>query len=94
MIVRCGRCQTAFDVEGEGRYPCPACGTANDVRAAGGAPKDGGLIAPPPPPEQAAPSPRVECGECRFSFIVGAVAEAACPNCGASVAVFGSEGSA
>ena len=92
MIVRCGRCRTAFEVEGAGRYPCPTCGTANDVRA-GDAPRDGGLIAPPPPSEQAAPSPRVECSECGFSFIVGAVAEASCPNCRATVAVPGSEGS-
>ncbi len=92
MIVRCGRCQTSFEVGGAGRYPCPACGTANDVRvedSAAGAPD---LIAPPPPPKQDSPSPRAECGECGFSFIVGAVETVPCPNCGTPVTVFGSEG--
>ena len=85
MMVKCGRCQTAFEVEGAGRFSCPACGTANDVRATGAAPGDRDLIAPPPPPEPAAPSPRLQCSECGLSFIVGAVAEVQCPNCGAIV---------
>lgn len=92
MIVRCGRCQTSFEVEGAGRYPCPACGTANDVRVEDSVTRGSDLIAPPPPPDQGSPSPRIECGECGFSFIVGAVAEAPCPNCGTPVTVFGSEG--
>lgn len=93
MIVRCGRCQTGFEVPGPGRYPCPSCGTANDVRpnsddAAGG----GGLVAPPPPPAPEAPSPRIECPGCGFSFIVGSVSEAPCPNCGTTVTVSPTEG--
>ena len=92
MIVRCGRCQTSFEVEGAGRYPCPACGTANDVRVEDSAASSSDLIAPPPPPEQDSPSPKVECGECGLLFIVGAVTAAPCPNCGATVTVFGSEG--
>lgn len=92
MIVRCGRCQTAFEVAGAGRYPCPACGTANDVRATEGAPAGGDLIAPPPPPEPDAPSPRINCNECEFSFIVGVVNEVQCPNCGVTVTVSESEG--
>lgn len=91
MIVRCGRCESNFDVAGPGRYPCPACGTPNDVKVDGRGPSDEGLIAPPPAPEPAAPSPRAECGECGFSFIVGAVANAPCPNCGATVTVAGPE---
>jgi Zn finger protein HypA/HybF involved in hydrogenase expression len=91
--VRCGRCQTPFEVDGPGRYPCPACGTANDVRA-GGPTDEGGLLTPPPPPPPDPPSPRVTCGECSFTFIVGAVAEVPCPNCTATVAVAQSEGDA
>jgi ribosomal protein S27AE len=29
--------------------------------------------------------PRITCGECEFSFIVGDIAVATCPNCGAEV---------
>ncbi len=92
MIVRCGRCQTSFEVEGPGRYPCPACGTATDVRVEDSAAGASDLIAPPPPPKQDSPSPRAECGECGLSFIVGAVAAVPCPNCGTPVTVSGSEG--
>jgi Zn finger protein HypA/HybF involved in hydrogenase expression len=94
MTVKCGRCQTPFEVTGPGRYPCPACGTSNDVRAGAEEPDRGGLLAPPPPPEPDAPSPRVVCPECGVSFIVGDVSEAPCPNCGTAVTVLGSEGDA
>ena len=94
MTVRCGRCQTPFEVAGPGRYPCPACGTPNDVRAGAEQPEQGGLLAPPPPPEPDPPSPRVVCSECGVSFIVGQVSEAPCPNCGTLVTVSGSEGDA
>ncbi len=40
---------------------------------------------PPPPPE--VPSPRVSCPKCSFSFIVGAIETAVCPNCRAEVPV-------
>lgn len=90
-MVRCGRCRQSFDVPGPGRYSCPACGTANEVRNEAAAPP-GGLVTPPPPPQPEAPSPRVECGECGFSFIVGRVAAAPCPNCGTSVTVSVPEG--
>jgi hypothetical protein len=30
--------------------------------------------------------PRIECPECGFSFIVGPIATATCPNCTAEVA--------
>ncbi len=99
MMVRCGRCQRGFDVPGPGRYACPACGTANDVKtppndAPDDASDDGGLLAPPPPPAPEPPSPRVECSSCGFSFIVGRVDEVPCPNCGMTVTVSMPEGDA
>jgi DNA-directed RNA polymerase subunit RPC12/RpoP len=85
MIVRCGRCRTQFEVPGPGRFSCPACGSANQV---GGAPPEPGIVAPPSPaPEPDRPSPRVSCPECGFEFIVGDIATAPCPMCGAAVAV-------
>ena len=86
MIVRCGRCRTQFEAPGPGRYACPGCGATNEVRPAAG---DPGLLAPPPAPEPEAPTPRVECGECGFRFIVGDVDTAPCPMCGAAVVVDG-----
>ena len=77
MIVRCGRCQSGFDVPGPGRHACPACGTLNEVRAASGPV----VPTPPPTPAYEPPSPRVSCPACGFSFIVGAVASVPCPNC-------------
>ena len=51
------------------------------------------MFAPPPtPPEPPAPSPRVECGSCGFRFIVGDVAVAPCPMCGAEVRIEREEG--
>ena len=46
MIVRCGRCKTQFDAPGAGRFACPACGTANEVRSQPGEP---GMVTPPAP---------------------------------------------
>ena len=89
MIVRCGRCGSQFEVLAPGRHACPTCGTVNEVRPAAPA---GGLAAPPPPPEPEPPSPRVECPECGFAFIVGAVDVAPCPNCSSPVSVTGEEG--
>lgn len=97
MIVRCGACRTQFDVPGPGRFACPTCGSVNAVRAAGGpagtpppppppgygAP--GGFATPPPPPPPEPPSPKITCPVCEFSFIVGDIALATCPNCGAEV---------
>jgi predicted RNA-binding Zn-ribbon protein involved in translation (DUF1610 family) len=97
MIVRCGACRTQFEVPGPGRYACPACGSVNNVTAGPpGArpgpmapPRSGGPVggapAPPPPPPPEPPSPRVTCESCGFSFIVGRIAVASCPNCGAEV---------
>ena len=90
MIVRCGSCRTEFDVPGPGRFSCPVCGSVNMVRAAGGAPppgQGGGLATPPqpPPPRPDPPSPKISCPECGFSFIVGKIEVATCPNCSAEV---------
>lgn len=41
--------------------------------------------APPPQPPPDVPMPRVECPECGFSFIVGDIAVATCPNCASDV---------
>jgi Zn finger protein HypA/HybF involved in hydrogenase expression len=93
--VRCGSCRSEVEIPGPGRFNCPSCGSPNEVRdpAAGspaGMPPGGGLATPPtpppaPPPEP--PSPKIACGECEFSFIVGDIDLATCPNCGAEVAV-------
>jgi hypothetical protein len=40
---------------------------------------------PPPPPAPEAPSPKLTCPECEFSFIVGQIEIATCPNCGTEV---------
>lgn len=89
MMVRCGSCRNQFDVPGPGRFTCPVCGSVNSVRAAAGAPPPPAGQPPastpvPRPPDP--PSPRVTCSSCDFTFIVGQVAEATCPNCGAAVA--------
>ena len=95
MMVRCGACRTQFEVPGAGRFACPTCGSVNVVRESGGAPPSMGEypVAPnvvggtqgaqaPPPP---IPTPRIICPDCAFSFIVGDIAVASCPNCGAEV---------
>lgn len=101
MIVRCGACRNQFDVPGEGRFACPVCGSVNMVRGRpgaqgpGGAPPPGSMpatggpddagfaVPPPPPPDQ--PSPKIECPECGYTFIVGDIAIAVCPMCSAEV---------
>ena len=95
MMVRCGACRTQFEVPGPGRFSCPNCGSVNVVRDATGAPSEmGGYptapgAAPdagsPPPPPPPAPLPRIQCPECDFTFIVGDIVVATCPNCGAEV---------
>jgi predicted RNA-binding Zn-ribbon protein involved in translation (DUF1610 family) len=96
MIVRCGACRTQFEVAGAGRFSCPACGSVNVVRnqasgpasaaaypAAPGAPGGPSEVPASPPPDR--PSPRIHCPECAFTFIVGEIAVATCPNCGTEV---------
>lgn len=45
----------------------------------------GGYQQPAPPPPPDVPSPKVECPECGFSFIVGDIEVAVCPMCSAEV---------
>lgn len=97
MNVRCGACRTQFDVAGPGRYACPACGSVNVVRDQAAAPASGSVGGyqaapgvspegmPPPPPPPPPPTPKISCPDCAFSFIVGQIALATCPNCGAEV---------
>ena len=90
-MVRCGNCRTQFDVPGAGRFQCPVCGSVNVVRGAAGneapkTPTPGGPSGSPPPPRPPdPPSPRVQCPICDFTFIVGPVTVARCPNCGSEV---------
>lgn len=101
MRVRCGSCGNEVEVSGEGRFTCPTCGAVNQVPgqrpAAPTSPLPSGNSVPPsgfgqppapdaPPP---APSPRVTCPKCDFSFIVGDVEVAVCPNCTSDVPVGG-----
>ncbi len=83
MIVRCGRCGAGFDVAGPGRVACPSCGVVNDVKAT----RPVAAAPPPMPMVPDLPSPRVSCEDCGFTFIVGAVDTAPCPNCGKPVTV-------
>lgn len=91
MMVRCGNCRTQFDVPGAGRFQCPVCGSVNVVRGAAGnetrptSPPGGPSDTSPPPRPLDPPSPRARCPICEFTFIVGQVAVARCPNCGAEV---------
>ncbi len=90
MRVRCGSCRSEVEIPG------PACGSANEVRSPAGMPPadmGGPAVTPaqPPPPQPDPPSPRIACDDCGFSFIVGDIAMATCPNCGSEVAVGGGE---
>lgn len=44
-----------------------------------------GAGSPPPPPPPDEPLPKIECPECDFTFVVGKIATATCPNCSAEV---------
>ncbi len=97
MRARCGSCGTEVDVTGQGRFKCPTCGAVNQIPGQPGAvagaseqAPPGGL--PPVPTPPAEPSPRVSCPDCSFSFIVGDVEMAVCPNCNAEVSVGGGRG--
>ena len=90
MMVRCGSCRTQFEVPGPGRFSCPVCGSVNMVRAAPGTAPTAPTAtnpAPPPPRPPDPPSPRVSCPSCEFTFIVGNVEKAKCPNCGSEVPI-------
>lgn len=94
MIVRCGACRNEFDVPGPGRHPCPACGAVNQVGVESGptAQQPGPAESPFAPEGTAAAGPppeltRISCPECTYSFIVGEIAVAVCPNCDAKVEI-------
>jgi rRNA maturation endonuclease Nob1 len=88
-MVRCGACRTQFNVGGPGRFACPSCGSLNVVRGPAGAepPAPANASVPPPPRPPDPPSQRQVCPDCEFSFIVGDIDTAKCPNCGADVQV-------
>ncbi|MPZ52570.1 MAG: hypothetical protein GEU79_07535 [Acidimicrobiia bacterium] len=66
--------------------PGPAPGPGGQPpQPPGGMPGQPGVGAPPPPPEPEVPAPRIACDECGFSFIIGDISVATCPNCGAEV---------
>lgn len=92
MIVRCGACRRQFEAPGEGLFPCPFCGTQNEIRRRNGPASPEQPYGPPPEPTPDRPSPRATCGDCGFRFIVGDVETAPCPNCGATVTVGRGEG--
>lgn len=81
MRVRCGRCGTEFTVPGPGRYACPSCDAMNEIRPR---PGHAGFEVPSSPPPVSS-SPRLTCSACGFSFIVGDIEVAVCPNCGERV---------
>jgi Zn finger protein HypA/HybF involved in hydrogenase expression len=85
MIVRCGACRSQFDAPGAGRFACPACGSVNVVRGGEAPNRQPSAPAAPPPRPPDPPSARMACPQCQFSFIIGEVATAKCPNCGAEV---------
>ena len=102
MKVRCGACRSEVQIQGPGRFNCPACGSPNEVRppaqgAPAGMPPEGdsqfgGMATPPPQPAPEPTSPKAICGSCEFSFIVGNIEVAECPNCGTEVQVTGGDG--
>ena len=81
----CPACGSVNMVRSAAGGPQPGAGAP-----AGGMPGGaGGMpqapVTPPSPPAPEAPSPKLECPECGFSFIVGEIEVATCPNCGAEV---------
>jgi DNA-directed RNA polymerase subunit RPC12/RpoP len=95
MRARCGRCGVEVEIPGPGTFVCPACGTQNQVRAPEGTgpgpgtdTAPGGLTVPSRPGSAGEnTTKRVTCGECSFSFAVGDIEVATCPNCRAEVPV-------
>jgi Zn finger protein HypA/HybF involved in hydrogenase expression len=88
MRIRCGRCTSEFEVPGPGQFSCPTCGTVNQVGGGAMPPPVPGAVPPPPTPAPSPPPPsRVTCDVCGYSFAVGDIAVAVCPNCTAEVTV-------
>lgn len=90
MRARCGGCENIVEISGPGRFECPTCGQLNEVHAATDPPeslRSDDLNPVPPAPEPT--SQRLTCPSCSFSFIVGAVDTAICPNCRGEVSTGG-----
>lgn len=67
------------------QQPPPQQGGMGGYRTAPGVVPPGGQAPPPPPPPPEEPLPKIQCPECDFTFVVGKIATATCPNCGAEV---------
>ena len=103
MIVGCGRCGTRFEAPGEGTFSVPELwdrqrGPSELQNAAvGGRPNVGPSIVAAIPAAAAvaaipaiaaiAAIPATSCPACGFSFIVGDVDVAPCPNCAVDVTI-------
>ena len=87
----CPNCGAVNQVKGPGAGPGgppPPPGPAGHGAGPGGGMPGMPQPEPPPPPPEA-PSPRICCTQCSFSFIVGQIQTAICPNCRAEVSVSG-----
>ena len=83
----CGSVNAVRDTNGGDAVPGPSVG---GYPAGPGVAPDSELQPPPPPPpppppKPDAPMPKIECPECGFTFIVGMISSATCPNCSAEV---------
>ena len=83
----CPNCGSVNMVRGAGEGPPPGAGPAAPPPGYGQQPPGypPASYAPPPPPAPEAPSPKLICPQCEFSFIVGQIEVATCPNCGSEV---------
>jgi LSD1 subclass zinc finger protein len=80
----CGSVNVVRDANGDEAAAGP---TVGGYQAGPGVAPGGGAQPPPPPPppQPDAPMPKIECPECGFTFIVGMISTATCPNCSAEV---------
>lgn len=81
----CPVCGSVNVVRGQAGAPAAGPAAAPPGAQAGAPPQTPETPVPPPPPKPDVPSPRIECPECEFTFIIGDVAVVQCPNCGADV---------
>lgn len=83
----CGSVNVVRAAAGQQPPPQPQAtpqGNMGGYQSAPGVIPPGGATPPPPPPPDE-PLPKVQCPECDFSFVVGKIAVATCPNCTAEV---------
>lgn len=85
----CGSVNAVRDTNGDAAAappPPPGPSVGGYPAGPGVMPDAGGQPPPPPPPPKPdAPMPKIQCPECGFTFIVGMIAAATCPNCSAEV---------